>query len=61
MHEWVLMNKLPNELLVNEGRLALTDVIGLGLITQIQYEEGRLTDENPFRDLNSCKYDNAPL
>ena len=60
MNEWALMNKLPNELLVDEGRLALTDAIRLGLITQFQYEEGVLTDESPFRYLNSCKYDNVP-
>ena len=34
MNGWALMNKLPNELLVDEGRLALTDAIRLGLITQ---------------------------
>ena len=59
MNEWALMNKLPNELLV-EGRLALTGAIRLGLITQFQYEEVGLTDKSAFRYLNSCKYDNVP-
>ena len=57
MNGWALMNKLPNELL---GRLALTDAIRLGLITQFQYEEVGLTDKSAFRYLNSCKYDNVP-
>ena len=31
--------QLLNELLVDKGRLTLTDASGLGLITQFQYEE----------------------
>jgi len=61
MNEWALMNKLPNEFLVDEGRLAFMDVLRLGLTTQFQYEErGGLTDETDFRYLNSCQYDNVP-
>jgi len=39
VHEWALINKLPNELLVDEGRLTLMGAIRLGLITQFQYEK----------------------